>query len=189
MVIALLILAPPLYFGAMGTFLLVWGNQNRARKADAIIVFGAHVQRNGLPSAILRARTRHAFELWKLGLAPKIVCTGGIGTWPPAEARVQKRLLQSWGVPDAAILVDADSKTTRENARNAAALLPRGARVIAVSEAFHLWRCRRDGAKLGLQVFTSPETLGWNTLERRKRLFYLAREVVAVSRDILFDLI
>ena len=178
----------PLYFAVTGTCLVRWGAHDRAQSADAIIVFGARVQRNGLPSQILSARTRHAFELWQRGLAPRIVCTGGVGLWPPAEALVQKRLLQGWGVPASAILVDATSKTTRENARNAAALLPRGARVIAVSESFHLWRCAREGAKLGLQVLPSPEVSGWNALERRTRLMFITREVFAVSRDLFFDL-
>lgn len=186
-VIALCLLAPPLYFAAVSAYLMSWGSQNRAQKADAILIFGAHVRRDGRASTALRERTRHAFELWRRGLAPIIVCTGGIGTWPPAEALVEKQLLQSWGVPEAAILVETTSTSTRENLRNAAALLPRGARVIGVSQAFHLWRCRRDGAKFGLQLFTSPETRGWNVLPRRDRAFYLVRETLAVSRDLLFD--
>lgn len=188
LVLALILGAPLLYGGVVGALLMNWGNQDRARRADAIIIFGAHVQRGGDASPILRARTRHAFELWQRGLAPRIVCTGGVGTWPPAEALVQKRLLEEWGVPTSAISVDALSTSTRENARNAARLLPRGARVIAVSDPFHLWRCGRDGAKFDLRVFTSPETPGWNALQRRTRLAFLAREVIAVSRDVLFDL-
>jgi len=182
--LAFIFCGPPLYGALLGAFLFYWGNQDRAQKADAIVVFGAHVRRDGSASPILRARTRHAFELWQRGLAPRIVCTGGIGIWAPAEAVVQKRLLQSWGVPEAAILTDQTSTSTRENARNAAALLPRGARVIAVSEAFHLWRCHREGEKAGLQVLTSPSTSGWDALQRRTRLFYLARETLAVTRDV-----
>ncbi len=185
--LVLFLLALPLGGVLLGTFLLVWGSQNRAQKADAIVIFGARVQRDGNASPILRARTRHAFELWQQGLAPRLICTGAIGTWPPAESVVQKRLLQGWGVPASAIQVDETSTSTRENARNAAALLPRGARIIAVSEAFHLWRCHRDGARFGLQVFTSPETRGWNALGRRDRLPILARETLAVTRDLVFD--
>ena len=164
-----------------------WGQVDRVQKADAILIFGAHVQRNGLPSAILRARTRHGFELWQRGMAPKIVCTGGIGTHSPAEALVEKQRLRDGGVPETAILIETTSTSTHENVRNASALLPRGARVIAVSEAFHLWRCQREGNKFGLQMFTSPETLGWNALERRSRALILLREVAAVTRDLLLN--
>lgn len=187
-ILALFLLAPPLYGVALGAFLLHFGSRDRAQSADAILIFGAHVNRNGRASTILRARTRHAFDLYRRGLAPKIVCTGGIGIWPPAESMVEKRLLLEWGVPETAILSEETSTSTRENLRNAAALLPRGARVIGVSEAFHLWRCTRDGAKAGLKVLPSPETAGWDALPRRSRLAIVAREVVAVSRDLIFDL-
>lgn len=185
--LALILLAPLLGSVLLGTFLVVWGRHDRAQSADAIVIFGAHVRRDGSASPILRARTRHAFDLWQRGLAPRIVCTGGVGTWFPAEAVVQSELLQSWGVPASAILLDETSTSTRENARNAAALLPRGARIIAVSQPFHLWRCRRDAAKFGLQVFTSPETRTWNALGRRDRLPIVARETMAVMRDLVFD--
>lgn len=177
-----LVLAP-LYVAGAGTFLVAWGSRDRAQKADAIVVFGARVAPNGAASPILRARTRHAFALWEKKLAPVIVCTGGVGTYPPAEAVVQKRLLLGWGVPASAVLVDDASTSTRENARNAAQLLPRGARVIAVSEAFHLWRCRRDCARFGLRATTSPETAGGRALSVWGRAFYAAREAVLVTRD------
>ncbi len=186
--LALFLLAPPLYFAAMGAFLLQFGARDRAQNADAILIFGARVNRSGNASTILRARTRHAFELYQRGLAPVIICTGGVGGWPPAESLVEKQLLLGWGVPENAILSENTSTSTRENTRNAAALLPRGASVIGVSEAFHLWRCTRDGEKVGLKVLPSPETAGWDALPRRSRLAIVAREVAAVSRDLIFDL-
>lgn len=183
------VVAVPLYLAVVGAILVRFGAQDRARKADAIIIFGARVNSSGKASPILRARTRHAFELWKQGSAPRIVCTGGVGDFSPAEALISKALLTGWGVPANAILVDDKSVSTRENARNAAALLPRGARVIAVSEAFHLWRCRRDCAKFALVAFTSPDGLGWNALRPQSRCFYAAREAIVVTRDLVFDLI
>ncbi|PQV65102.1 DUF218 domain-containing protein [Abditibacterium utsteinense] len=177
----------PLYIVVLGALLVRFGARDHAQKADAIIVFGARVNSNGQASPILRARTRHAFELWKRGLAPLIVCTGGVGDFPPAEALVSRQLLQSWGVPSNAILVDDKSVSTCENARNAAALLPHGARVIAVSEAFHLWRCRRECARFSLVAFPSPETAGWNALRPQSRCFYLGREALVVTRDFLTD--
>ena len=186
-VLAFAVVAVPLYLAVSGAILVRYGAQERAQKAEAIIIFGARVEASGQASPILRARTRHAFELWKQGFAPRIVCTGGVGDFPPAEALVSKQLLQSWGVPASAILVDDKSVSTRQNARNAAALLPRGARVIAVSEAFHLWRCRRDCAKFALIVFTSPDTAGWNALRWQSRCFYATREAIVVTRDLVFD--
>ncbi|BCM91571.1 hypothetical protein IAD21_03446 [Abditibacteriota bacterium] len=168
-----------------GVWLERWGRTDRARKSDAIIVFGAKVRSDGSASPLLRARTWHAFELWKRGLAPKIVCTGGVGDYPPAESVVQGKLLLGWGVPASDILRDQKSTSTRENALFAAELLPSSARVIAVSDPFHVWRCRRDCTRAGLRASTSPELPGWDELPLWSRVFYCAREATLVIRDAL----
>ncbi len=172
-------------FLGIGVWLERWGRVERARPSDAILIFGAKVQPDGKPSWLLRSRTRHAFELWKRGLAPRIVCTGGIGTFAPAEAVVQSDLLEGWGVPAGAILRDERSTSTRENALFAARLLPRGARVVAVSDPFHLWRCRRDCTLAGLLASTSPALQGWDALPSWSRLFLDVREAALVARDTL----
>ncbi|MBW3636903.1 MAG: YdcF family protein, partial [Armatimonadetes bacterium] len=178
----LLVLVAPLIYGAvLGAILVSWGTRDRAQKADAIVIFGARVNKSGQASLLLRARTHHAFELWQRGLAPVIVCTGGIGDFPPAEAAAQAALLQKWGVPATAILREETSTSTRENARNAAALLPHGAKIIAVSQPFHLWRCRRDCARFGLTALSSPEMQGWIVLRPHKRALYALREAAAVT--------
>ncbi|RYX82930.1 YdcF family protein [bacterium] len=170
---------------SFGVWLERWGRVDRAKKSEAIIVFGAKVRSDGSPSVLLRTRTRHAFELWKRGMAPKIVCTGGVGTNPPAESVVASKLLVQWGVPESDILRDEKSTSTRENALFAAQLLPSGARVIAVSDPFHVWRCRRDCARAGLRASTSPELPGWDSLPLWSRVFYCAREAALVVRDTL----
>ncbi len=171
---------------AFGVWLERWGRVDRARKSDAIIVFGAKVRSDGSASPLLRARTWHAFELWKRGLAPKIVCTGGVGDYPPAESVVQGKLLLGWGVPASDILRDQKSTSTRENALFAAQLLPSGARVIVVSDPFHVWRCRRDCTRAGLRASTSPELPEWDALPLWPKMFYCAREATLVVRDALF---
>jgi hypothetical protein len=56
----------------------VWsvGNGDQVRPVDAIVVLGA-AQYDGRPSPQLRARLDHVVELWKLGVAPLVVVTGG----------------------------------------------------------------------------------------------------------------
>lgn len=180
------LLLPLIGLLGLGIWLERWGRVDRARKADAILIFGAKVRSGGVPSPLLRARTWHAFELWKRGFAPKIVCTGGVGDYPPAESIVQTQLLVGWGVPREDILREERSTSTRENALFAAGLLPRGAKVIAVSDPFHLWRCRRDCTRAGLRASTSPELPGWDELPFQSRLFYCVREAALVTRDAIF---
>ena len=179
-------LLPIIYVGALGIFLGRWGEVDRARRADAIMIFGTGVRENGSASPTLRARTRHGYELWKRGLAPKILCTGGVGAYPPAESVVQKKLLVGWGVPASAIVTEEKSTSTWENAKFSAPLLPPGSSVIAVSDPYHLWRCRRDCAHFGLTAYTSPALANWTHLPARTRASLRAREAVLVTRDLIY---
>jgi len=171
---------------ALGAWLEKWGRVERARPADALIIFGAKVRADGSASPLLRGRTRHAYELWKRGLAPIIVCTGGVGEFAPAESGVESQLLEGWGMPASAIRREERSTSTRENALFAAKLLPHGAKVIAVSDPFHLFRCRRDLRDAGLSATTSPALGEWDALPMASRLFYCMREAVLVVRDFFF---
>src|SRR5258708_4085370 len=101
-----LCLAPPLVFILLTVFLNLYGRIDQAQPAQAIIVLGAGVLKSGQPGASLRARTLHAVALYKQGFAPKIICTGGLGKYPPAEATAASRLAQEHGVPAADLLLE-----------------------------------------------------------------------------------
>ena len=110
---------------------------------DAIVVLGCRVGADGVPSASLDRRVRHAVELWRRGVAPRLVLTGGAGEGEPiAEARAAARLARELGVPDAALLIEERSTSTEENARFARDALG-GGRVLVVSDAYHVARGER----------------------------------------------
>jgi uncharacterized SAM-binding protein YcdF (DUF218 family) len=179
-------LVPLAGLATLGLWLVRYGSVDRSQKADAIIVFGARVWPGGQPSPILRARTRTAFELWQKGMAPKIICTGGVGDYPPAESEVSAELLRSWGVPAPDILTETQSTSTQENVEYASELLrPNDRKVLAVSDPFHLWRCRQECRMVGLEAYTAPSTEGWNALSPRAKAYYGVREAALVVRMVL----
>lgn len=110
---------------------------------DAIVVAGAGVMPNGVPSRPLRGRVERAAELYRRGLAPKVLMTGGIGRHPPAESVVAETLARELGVPADAILRDERSRTTEENAIETARILGEGARILLVTDRFHVFRAER----------------------------------------------
>src|SRR5512140_31069 len=55
--------------------------RDEARPADAIVVFGA-AEYAGRPSPVFKARLDHAFDLYRRGLAPVVIITGGAGADP-----------------------------------------------------------------------------------------------------------
>ena len=109
---------------------------------DAIVVLGCRVDPGGAPSQALARRTRHAVRLYRRGLAPTIVFTGGVGEHPPSEAQAAAGLAARLGVPTKAMVLEENSTSTEENASCARELLD-AERVLLVTDAYHTFRARR----------------------------------------------
>ncbi len=137
---------------------LWFASHDRAAPADAIVVLGAAHYR-GRPSPVLRARLDHAVGLYTRGLAPRLVLTGGIAEGDTAsEAAVSRTYVMRQGVPDTAILLENDGRTTHQSMRAVAAMLAARElpRAIVVSDGLHLFRAWTSARHHGLHVRTSP---------------------------------
>ena len=143
---------------------------------DAIVVAGCAVRRDGQPSAALANRTAHAVRLYQEGMAPRVVFTGGVGTHGPSEASVAAARALALGLPEEAVVLEATSTSTEENARFAAELVGAEAHVLVVSDAYHVFRCER----VFRRYFRSARGSG-SVGQRRARLHGAIREVVAVG--------
>jgi uncharacterized SAM-binding protein YcdF (DUF218 family) len=126
-------------------------------KSQAIVILGA-AQYAGHPSPVLRARVDHALELWRNGFAPFLIVTGGQGVGDTTtEAAVERRYAMSHGVPDSAIMMERQGRTTAESLRQVATMLGAGpSRVILVSDPFHMLRLAILARRFGLRARTSP---------------------------------
>jgi len=137
---------------------LTWALEDDARKADAIVVMGA-AQYQGKPSPVLRARLDHALSLFQRGLAPRLLLTGGIGEGDTAsEAAVSRVYMMNHGVPDTAILLENEGRTSAQSLHTAVELLhARGlSTAVVVSDPFHMLRLEILGRRYGMDPFTSP---------------------------------
>jgi uncharacterized SAM-binding protein YcdF (DUF218 family) len=137
---------------------VAWGSRDRAQPSDAIVVLGA-AQYWGKPSPVLRARLDHAVGLWRRGIAPRVVLTGGVGVGDTtSEAAVSRKYVLGRGLPDSAILLETSGRTTRESLRSVATMLrSRGQkRVVLVSDPFHMLRLDILARRFGLVPYTSP---------------------------------
>ena len=138
----------------------VWsvGNSDQARPVDAIVVLGA-AQYDGRPSPQLRARLDHAVELWKRGVAPLVVVTGGNQPGDRfTEASASASYLSQHGVTSAAILQENRGHSSWESLVGVARLLNErdASRVLLVSDPFHSLRIRLVAQELGLTAYVSP---------------------------------
>jgi uncharacterized SAM-binding protein YcdF (DUF218 family) len=142
------------------TFVQVWlaSRRDGARPAQAIVVLGA-AQYNGVPSPILRARLDHAYDLYRNGLAPMIVVTGGkLPGDVYTEATAGAEYLHSKGVPDDDILREVNGRNSWESLEAASQFLKDRAieHVLLVSDAFHSYRIDAIAGELGLDAHASP---------------------------------
>src|SRR5437764_12668449 len=96
---------------------LAWERHDQSRPVGAIVVLGA-AQYVGRPSPVLRARLDHALELWRRGLAPRLVLTGGFGDRDTmSEAAVSRQYAIQHGVPAAALLIENKGRYTDDSDR------------------------------------------------------------------------
>lgn len=177
-------------FTGLCAFIDIYGHQEWARPAQAIVILGARVEADHQAGDSLRARTLKAVELYRRGIAGKIICTGGLGTYAPTEAQVSANLAHSLGVPESDLLLEMRSTNTEENTRNAAGICRRygWTQVVAVSDPYHLWRVKRDFSAVGITPYTSPAVTCIRNTRWPLRLEWTAREGLAVTRDVFFSI-
>lgn len=161
------------------TFVDVWlaSRQQFAGSADAVVVLGA-AQYNGTPSPVLRARLDHAGELYFDGLVDLVVVTGGNQEGDvTTEAKAGYDYLRiTAGIPDEALLLEVDGRSTYESLRATARFLERRNvnSVILVTDPYHARRSQLIAEEVGLEAEVSPTTSG-ASFDR------LAQETMAVA--------
>jgi uncharacterized SAM-binding protein YcdF (DUF218 family) len=136
--------------------------------ADAVVVFGAAVHPDG-PSAELRARLDHALALWRLGVAPLILVSGGLDGGLD-EVDTMTAYLVGLGVPGDAVAPARPGDTTRQSLRTLRGLGDR--RYVAVSSPYHALRIRAEARRQGLRLTVSAPT---STPETRDAALYRVR--------------
>jgi uncharacterized SAM-binding protein YcdF (DUF218 family) len=132
----------------------------------------------------------HAVSLWKRGLAPILILTGGTGVGDTtSEAAVARKYAMSRGVPDRAIVVEIKGRTTSESMRAVARIMDDREQksVILVSDPFHMLRLSILARRFGLEPYTSPTRTSPITLNREEHWKYMVSESVKVPLAYIFE--
>jgi len=183
--LAALVLA---YFALTTTLVTASMGRDERPRSDAIVVLGA-AQYEGRPSPIYLARLEHALELYRAGVAPVMVFTGGRGVegerW--TEGAAGRRWAEQRGVPADKILVEQSSRNTYENLIGVAGLLrPRRLRdVVLVSDPFHMFRAMAQAREVGLRPHPSPTRSSPIGASPARLMSAVLREDIAVGAWIL----
>ena len=127
-----------------------------AEDYGAVIVLGAQVKPDGVPSVQLTWRLDRAAEVWEKRQVPVVVCGAQGNDEPEPEAYVMKHYLEGKGIPGDMILADPDSFNTDQNLRNAKKLLEEYSadirRVVIVTSDYHVPRSMALAGDLGLDA-------------------------------------
>lgn len=138
------------------------GDRDQRAAADAIVVLGA-AQYNGDPSPVFQARLDHAAELYRAGVAPRIVTVGG-GQVDDAttEGAAGAAYLQAAGIDRAALTAVGEGGDTLASLRAAAPVLAEQgvSSVVLVTDPAHSARSALMARDLGWTVQTSPVRQG-----------------------------
>jgi vancomycin permeability regulator SanA len=156
-----------------------FGKTDYRRAADVAVVLGARVYADGWPSDALADRVRTACALYRQGLVPKLLFSGGPGDGAVHETESMKHMALQLGVRAQDILLDKGGLNTQATVRNTETLFQdvHASRVLVVSHFYHLPRIKLAYQRDGLDVYTVPAKESYLL---RQLPFNIAREVVAL---------
>lgn len=153
------------------------------RSADAIVVLGA-AQYDGQPSKVFEARLDQADYLFKEGLAPFIIVTGGKQEGDRfTEAEAGEMYLADLGISTDRILGETEGRTTLESLEAVKEMSDEQSieTILLVSDPLHLERIKRMAYDLGFaDAFTSYASYERLNRSTTTKLQELAHEVTAL---------
>lgn len=165
-----------LAFTLAATLIVADGLTDDIQAADVAIVPGNTVEKDGYPSERLRARLDQTVALYRQGLFPDVIVSGGVGSEGFDEAEVMKRYLVGNGVPESRIHVDGGGATTYLTAQNAARTMKEKGwqSAMVISQYFHVPRMRLALQRSGITPVFSAHA----------RYFEL-RDVYSIAREVI----
>jgi SanA protein len=119
--------------------------------AQAALVLGAQVYRDGRPSIMLRDRVNAAAELYRAGRVDKLLLSGDHSRVDYDEVGTMRRLLLDQGIPAEDIFTDHAGFDTWDSAQRAKRVFDVSSAVV-VTQRFHMARALYDARRAGLKV-------------------------------------
>ena len=151
---------------------------------DCIIVLGCKVKENGNPSDMLRDRLDRGIELYKEGVAPKILMSGDHGRVTYNEVKTMKEYAISKGVPSSDIFMDHAGFSTYETVYRAKEVF-KVKKAVIVTQEYHLYRALYIANALDIEMF--GVTSDYHTY--RGQTMRDVREILARNKDFITSIL
>ncbi len=110
-------------------------------RADAIVILGGGVEKDGRPTRGTLERTLYGVSLYRQGFAPTIILSTGLAKYFN-EARLMSEIARAGGVPEQALILEETSRNTHENLDYLQRILTahHWTTIILVSSPYHMRR-------------------------------------------------
>ena len=122
------------------------------KDVDCIIVLGCLVLEDGTPSNVLEDRLKTAVELYKKGVAPKIIMSGDHSSDKYNEVAAMKNYALNAGVASEDVFMDHAGFSTYETMYRAKEVF-KAKKVVIVTQEYHLYRSVYIAEKLGMEAY------------------------------------
>ncbi|NIM81793.1 MAG: hypothetical protein GTO20_23645 [Candidatus Aminicenantes bacterium] len=154
-----------------------WGKE--FEPVDCIIVFGAKVNKDGIPSQALSDRVRQGVSLFREGKGQRLVMSGGYNSHNDSESWGMKNMAVSLGVPQRMIIMDKEGYRTYKTVFNVKGIMEKQGwqRSLSVSQYYHLLRIKLAAHRVGLNTDTVPT---WISMDFHIEPRSLVREIAAL---------
>jgi vancomycin permeability regulator SanA len=138
-----------------------FGGTDYRRHADVAVVFGAKAMAGGVLSTSLEDRVRTGADLYRTGLVPRLIMSGGVDASAVDETIAMRDRAIALGVPSSAITLDNGGDNTDASVADTVPMFRRMhvRTVLAVSQFYHLPRIKLAYRAAGWDVQTVPATV------------------------------
>ena len=157
---------------------IIKNEEIKLENIDCLLVLGAGIINNERPTLMLKDRLDKSIELYKKGIAKKIIMSGDHGKKNHDEVGIMKNYAIERGVPSEDIFMDHAGFCTYDSIYRAKEIFG-VKKMIIVTQKYHLYRSIFIANKLGIESFGIKSDARVYT----KMPFHLIREILARCKN------
>lgn len=157
--------------------IIVSSNIEEIENIDCIVVLGAGIWGDE-PSPMLKDRLDVAIDLYKKGVAPKIIMSGDHGKENYDEVNIMKSYAINAGIPSEDIFMDHAGFSTYETIYRTKEIF-KAKKIIIVTQKYHLYRGLYISKKLDIEAYG----VGADPRKYSGQVFREIREILARDKD------
>ena len=153
-------------------------------EVDCILVLGCQVKESGEPSHMLRDRLQRGVEVYKLGVADKLLMSGDHGRTDYNEVETMKQYAIEEGIESADIFMDHAGFSTYESIYRAKEVFG-VEKMVIITQEYHLYRALYIAEQLGVEAYGVASDYHTYFGQTMRDL----REVLARNKDFFITII